>query len=761
MNIKKVSSSLLLTVLLSPLFGQEIPIGEWRSHFAYNNTFGIADSGDKIYAAAAQGIYILDKEDNSLQLLSKVNGLSGIELSAIAFEENSRQLFIGYANGAIDLLDEKDNSILTFDQLKTSDFSGNKRIEHFDFHQNTAYISTGFGLLLFDLQKKEIMETIRNLGGNENGIVVHESVVFNDSIFLASAIGMLAAPIEGVNLQDFTRWKEFGLFDGIPRAELRTLTPFQEKLYTALENEAIYSYQDGKWQAESLLTGKSFQHLDSSGSRLWISTQDSLWAIEESMEPRPVDYSDGNKKPQQVIVDAQGKTWIADGVNGLYGYQNGRGTSYLPSGPVSNTIATLRYADNTLYALTGGFDQVRRPLGNTSGFSLFRNGFWSKFSAQKATGVTLIPPFNDAVDIVVGKDGTRYIASFGFGLLTFEEGNRSFIIIDENSPGSPLINIDPPNRGTFLSALSSDQNGIWMANYAASTPLHLRRPDGSWTSFALSAISGRYILQIIPDLFGLQWLRIDPVQGGGILVFDPESGQERLLNRDNNNGDLPSNAVNDIVVDRDGLLWVATDNGAAFFAENVPLSGTDPVNAFQPIFEARLLFDDEKVNHILVDGGNRKWMSTESGLWLFNDSVDELLAKFDESNSPLPSNTITDMVIQEKTGELFFATDKGMVSFRGTATTGGFIHEDVQIFPNPVSREFNGTLGISGLASDAEVKITDISGKLIRQLKSQGGTATWNIRDYNGNRAATGMYLVFSATSDGSDTFVGKLAVVN
>jgi len=167
------------------------------------------------------------------------------------------------------------------------------------------------------------------------------------------------------------------------------------------------------------------------------------------------------------------------------------------------------------------------------------------------------------------------------------------------------------------------------------------------------------------------------------------------------------------------------------------------------------------VTSIAIDGGNRKWMGTGRGVWLFNPTGEALVHHFTTANSPLLSDNILDIEINAQTGEVFFATDKGLVSFRGDATEGTAVFQQVKIFPNPVTSAFMGTVAINGLATDAIVKITDISGKMIWQTQAQGGTASWNVQDYHGKRAATGIYLVFASTPDGSESAVGKIAVID
>jgi hypothetical protein len=255
------------------------------------------------------------------------------------------------------------------------------------------------------------------------------------------------------------------------------------------------------------------------------------------------------------------------------------------------------------------------------------------------------------------------------------------------------------------------------------------------------------------------WMLLNPLQGGGALVFDPASNQSSYLTDLVGAGGLPSKAVRSIALDRDGYVWVGTDAGVAYFFDSQEVF-TTTVDAIKPIFDNRFLLKSEKIKAIAVDGGNRKWMGTENGVWLFNSTGEELIYNFTTDNSPLISNIINDIEINDETGEVFFATDKGIVSYRSGATRSTLSFDGVKIFPNPVTAQFNGTIGISGLATDAVVKITDVSGKIVWQTQANGGTAIWNLQDVHGRKVSTGIYLVFAATQDAAENVVGKIAIV-
>ena len=223
---------------------------------------------------------------------------------------------------------------------------------------------------------------------------------------------------------------------------------------------------------------------------------------------------------------------------------------------------------------------------------------------------------------------------------------------------------------------------------------------------------------------------------------------------------LPDNTVNTMIEDQEGQIWIGTNNGVAYFPFPFLVFEDDEFEAIRPIYEGNYLFRNESISSLEVDGGNRKWIGTQKGAWLFGPDCTELVIHFDHENSPILSENIIDIEVNQVSGEVFFSTDKGLISYRGNAVAPEEKHTNVKIFPNPVTPNFNGIVGIQGLPFDSIVKITDISGNLVYQTRSEGGMATWNVLDLNGERPNTGVYLVFSSTEDGSDTFVGKLAII-
>jgi len=260
------------------------------------------------------------------------------------------------------------------------------------------------------------------------------------------------------------------------------------------------------------------------------------------------------------------------------------------------------------------------------------------------------------------------------------------------------------------------------------------------------------------DKLGQVWILPHP-SFSGIIGYNPQTDMTRYFTT--SNGNLPSANVTDLEIDISGQVWIATENGLVFLPFTFGVLEDNSVDALEPIFGNRVLFEGEKISAIEVDAANRKWIATNNGLWLFEDDGDELIYNFNTENSPLPSNNILDIKTNPVSGEVFIATAKGLVSFRSDAVEGKIFHQSVKIFPNPVAPGYSGLVGITGLAQDANLKITDVSGKLVREINAAGGGASWDVADYNGIRVQTGIYLIFSSNNDGTETFVGKMAVVN
>ncbi|QSE97796.1 type IX secretion system anionic LPS delivery protein PorZ [Fulvivirga lutea] len=720
-----------------------IPIGTWRTHFSYNRVNQVLVEDNRVFAVSDNGLFVYDKEDGSLTTISKINGLQEDDISAIGYSQALDKLIIGFESGNVDVLDG--NEIVNLDLVSKSQVLGSKRINHITTTDNLAFISTAYGLLRMDLNRIEITETYRQLGEMANQVSINQALIVGDTVMLATAEGVIASNYSnGTNLLNPVNWKRDSLPDGIPLVKIDFISEFDSKPAAFINEDGLYIYENGIWNRSSAYQGVSLSVLKSNNNNLVTINEGVVQVLYSDLSI--TEFVD-NAIDIPLDADLDGNSiWVGSINNGLVTNVNWGFESFNPSGPNTNQVAEFFTLDNLIISMPGGPNESFQPQNNDFGYNTFANGNWQSSSQFD-------DEFLDITECVYfSNTDSYYFSSFGYGIMR-QSGQNPTIFY--NTSNSSLEQVSLEENSIYVTDMIDSDEGLWAINYNAVRPLHLF--DGStWQSYTLPE---NRITQIINSNLYL-WMVIDPTAGGGLLVFDKSTEEARILTDQPGNGGLPSRAVNAIEIDKNGEIWIGTSSGVATMSSLTNIIGTS-VDVFKPIFENRFLLRDEEITSIKIDGGNRKWIGTNNGVWLFNNDVNELLANFNIENSPLPSNSILALDIIPTTGEVFIGTPSGIVSYRSDATEAVTSHQNVKVFPNPVSKEFQGLVGISGLAENANVKITDSNGRLIWDTRAAGGTASWNVLDYNGRRASTGVYFVFSSSDDGEETFVAKIAIVN
>lgn len=717
---------------------ENIPLGTWRVHLSFNKLTSLAVAPDQVYTSNDIGLMILNKADQQISQVSKIDGLSGATITTLAYDAQRSALVIGFQNGLLNILNG--NRISIYNGLANSiALSGSRAINNITINGSLAFLSTDFGVVVFDMDKNELRETYRDLGETGEALRIFQSVVHQDSLFLATENGVLAGSLNGTsNLLDFRSWKRYT--QGDLNNSIQAVTEFNGQLYAAINAMGIYKLQNGLWVQQSFLQNQSFNSLSSSSANLIVTTAEKVWVTNGSTITEAAAGSLVN--PSMAIQETDETIWIADDKSGLVAFANGAVTKVKTNGPSSNSMWRSTYSNDRIIVSKGGYNSSLLPLNKLSNVDQFLNGQWSILPTTLTTDITdQAKTFN-----------ATFISTFGSGLERIT--NENTLIFDHTN--SPLVENNSTDGYTLVPSVENSTNGLWVTNYGVPTSLHLLADDLTWETFSFSQPQAQFPVDLLVDQLGAVWMVIDPAKGGGIMVFD--KSQSTYLTTTPGKGSLPVATVRSIANDRDGQVWVGTDEGVVYFSN--PSGVFNTIDASRPIFENRFLLRDEAVTAIAVDGGNRKWLGTNNGVWLFSPSGEELIYNFTEDNSPLLSNNVISISIDPISGEVFYATAKGLCSFRSTATASTYQFASVKIFPNPVGSEFNGLVAINGLYRDAIVKITDINGRLVWQTQANGGTATWNARQLNGNRVSTGVYLVFATAEDGSERHVGKIAVI-
>ncbi|KYG76784.1 hypothetical protein AWN68_07100 [Roseivirga echinicomitans] len=737
---------MLLAVQTSFAQGQ-IPVFNWRSHISYNNVIDIAPAGELIYAATPNGLFFVDLSENSVNRLTKSNGLSDVSIGAIGYDPTSKTLVIGYANGNIDLL--SDDGVHNIRTVLEAPTTTNKSFKDIAFNIGRAYLSGDLGIIVLDLSAEEIIESYQNIGVNGESVSVSEIVFSNDRIYAATESGILSVSLEsGVNRQDYNNWRRD--FTGIPFSNIQQV---DAKLYASSATD-LFAFEGGNWSYQASANASITAIISDSDLPL-ILTNSGIFSFDNNQLNPLYNFPKQGVSRNEIML-YQNYWWVGDGFDGLLKVEPNGQQSFNPSGPANdNTWLIGSYEDQTI-KLSGGFDENLSALNRASYFSSFSfEEGWKNTAIINSAGDSI----QDLVDfelISVAGEPSMILASFTEGLYSYSEGSTRSI--KELSPNTTL---NGSGNGK-ITGLAKNENSLWVTDYGTLNSLHeWNFEEDAWRSYSLTNSRSKYPVSLFIAPNGDKWMPIEDSRGGGILVFNETSNTERYLNTNGGQGGLPGSKITALVLDDNQFLWVGTDEGIAFFPNlNAVLQG-QALSSSIPIYENRLLLRDENITAVAIDPANRKWFGTKNnGLWLFSETGEELVQRFTTQNSPLISNAITSIYVEEISGEVFVGTDKGLVSFKSDATLGTFEHQNVKIYPNPVPPSFDGQIVINGLVNNASVKITDISGKLVKETKANGSTAIWNSRDNSGVKVKTGVYLVFSSNADGTETFVGKIVVI-
>ena len=750
--MKKILFTNLL-LLASIIQAQSIKVGEWRDHLSYFETFDVCAQGDLIYTSTDKALFVYNKNDQSIERLNTLNGLSDANVSAIS--SNQTTLIVGYENGNLDIIENNKTENLA--DIKRASIIANKRINSINIEADIAYLSCGFGIVVLDLQKREIKDTYYiGAGGTYMNII--GTSISNNKLYAATEQGIYTADLNQTNLADFQAWEKMSFKEN---AKINLIETYAGKLFANIQgntfnSDSLYTYDGANWELFS--HPYSNVSLKVSDNILVVTSKYGVNRYNEDLESLQ-NLSSGvfnfSKKEFRAGIYLDGEYWIADKNNGLLHYKNGNSEQIIPTGPHKSDVAQIQNFGDEIWLAHGSKDENWDPTWSKNELSILKNDFWSH------TSTLLENEIHDPVAIAQ-RGNITYVASWQAGLAELKDNELSILY---NNSNSSLQKRFPHDDWTNIGALEFDSEGnLWCTNAQTLEPLSVQYTNGEWESFSLgnTVTENQNLAKLLIDQNDQKWVQL---KNNGIIVFDEtRSGTKaKKISNGENNGNLNSDRVFSMAEDLDGEIWIGTDNGVCVFY--------DPSAIFEGEKAATIIVTQDGhnthllngllINDIEIDGANRKWFATNNaGVVLTSENGTEEIYHFTSENSPLFSNKVIDIEINQESGEVFFATDKGLISYRSGATEGSNDFSNVLVFPNPVKPDYEGTISIKGLLTDAVVKITDISGNLVYKTTALGGQANWDGKRTNGEEVNSGVYLIFCSDEDGNENHVSKLLIV-
>jgi Tfp pilus assembly protein FimT len=760
--MRKILSILVLMLMSLTLHGQS-PVGSWSDHLVYNTADCIAVGATEVYASTGSSIIIYNKGFAELKKMSRINGLTETGISTISWSEENKTLIIAYTSTNIDLL--KNNTIYNISDISRKYISGKKVINKIHTDSKYAYLACSFGIVVIDINKREIYDTWKP--GNGSGNTEVWDVAFgNNKIYAATEFGVYSADLSNLGLSYFGNWD---LVNALPNPFAKyTAAIFSgNKLYVNLADQGSGGDQiyvvDITGTLFSSVPGVHNISFDQGSEGFTVSSGSTIKYYTSSGSLNYTIYSYGWGVPNcsQAIVD-NGVIWIADKSSGLIRGENMSEFSALTlPGPISNNAFYITSTGGKTIICGGATDNSWNNLGRPLEISINENNNWTALQSA-----AIIDPLRALTD--PDNNNHLFVSTWGNGLLEYENNN---LIKQYTESNSPLQTIIPGKPYVRICGLAMDKSkNLWMTQTEVPGSIKVLKSDGGWIVNPLT-IDAPTIGDIIITSKGKKWIILP--RGYGLFILDDNNTPEvfsddrykKMLVQDIENQVI--SFVYSIAEDLDGNIWVGTDQGPVIYfnsdnvfendlrASRIKIPRNDGTNL------ADYMLKTETITSIAIDGANRKWLGTaSSGAYLLSPDGTTQVKNFNEENSPLLSNSIVTLAVDNKTGEVWFGTAKGVQSVRGDATAGEENFTKVYTFPNPVREDFTGNVTITGLIKDSQIRITDISGNLVFGTVSDGGQATWDLKTYNGRRVATGVYLVFCASKDGSKSAVTKMLVI-
>ncbi|MBX7109996.1 MAG: hypothetical protein K1X61_15205 [Chitinophagales bacterium] len=746
-------------------FAQPLALGQWKTELPYRNAIGVTASDNKIYCATELTVYAVDKSDNSMEALTTVTGLSDIQSNIVAFDKAHNQLIICYLNSNIDII--KNGQVINISDIKRKSIVGDKSIYGVYVYGDYAYLSCGFGIVVLDVQKYEIKDTYF-IGENGANLQVNDLTCDGSYLYAATTAGVLRGQLNDPTLVDFRSWYTFTTADGLAKGNYTDITYFNGQVYTA-KGDTLFRQQDNTWSVGLIRQGYPVRKMEPGSTRLVMSQIGSSGTRVMTLNTSGALDSMYSGQPYQAIEDGDA-LWIADLYEGLKKVSNDYTEVLYPNGPNTSSVFDLAVnsTTNNLYVAPGGYNASYGFVYNRSGFFVRIDDEWSSYDVNNT------PILKDSFDIVCvtvnAANNHAYFGSLWLGM--FEYDDVLGIVNQYTQENSSLTGANGDIARVKVTDIAFDRYGnLWAANFGSLSPICVKTTDDNWLSFEPTfPIDQQWVLQMTFDQYDQAWFVL-PRQG--LMVFNYGSDLEnksddqyKKLITGPGQGNLPSQNVNCVATDKDGNIWVGTDQGVTVYYCPGDIFSDYPCDAQQIVITAAdgyngYLLGTENVKKIAVDGANRKWFATDNGVWLFSEDGTQEILHFTTENSPLLSDYITALDIDNTTGEVFIGTEKGIMVYRSDATAGSVKSCEPVVFPNPVRENYTGPIAISHVVNNAEVKITDAEGILIYKTNALGGQVIWDGNDYNGRRAKTGVYLVMASNEDGSVTCVAKLLIVN
>ncbi|MBU0474878.1 MAG: hypothetical protein KKF62_12040 [Bacteroidetes bacterium] len=727
---------ILFFIVTSSLLSQNI--GVWKNYTNMEDVMNISSTNAGFWIATTGGAgYFLNSSNEFDFFLTNSEGLSSQNVTSVDID-NTGNIWLGMQNGLIDVYNPNDKSTVTIRDIYESP-NTSKQITDILIIDNIAYVSTEFGLSLINTSNLGFISSTSKFGNFPSTIVVN-SVTVDNKIYISTESGIAIQKDGATNLVAPESWESYSVVTDIAANNIYRTIKFGSSIISATD-KGLFSFNGTNWihyfYSDPILDIEVFEN------KLIVLFNNSLHTYDGTTD-RTI-YTSSNSTFRKMNVTEDGTILIASNMGTIRITENSDEV-LLPNGPINNSFESLAVDKNGALWVGTGKDE----FGN--GFMKFENGFWTNYNT------TTFPELpNNNYHNVSADNNQVYLSNWGSGLTIEKDGVFSYL----NANNSELVGIPGhPNYVVIMNAQRDSKGDLWFFNHASDDgkPLIQLTSDSTWYhyTFPFAPLTlDNFMLGGLIDEYDTKWFN---VLGRGLFYFNenssPADNSNDVWGQLTTSEGLNSNYVNAIALDKRGELWIGTTSGM-----NVLSNTSSPKSLITSVLAFALR--QQSITAIAVDPLNYKWVGTYQGLFVMSPDGSHLIAQYDSKNSPLPSDNILSLAIDESTGLVYIGTSLGLSTLTTSSLEPKQEFSKILTYPSPFKIGVHEYVTFDGLVKNSTIKILSISGKLIKTLETPGGRITfWDGKDENGKFVSSGIYLLVAFDEEADKITTSKFAVI-
>ncbi|MDF2932208.1 MAG: hypothetical protein K0R36_1539 [Chryseobacterium sp.] len=756
--MKKILISIGILASLQLVSAQNISSKKWADLFSYNNVLAVKEDNGKIVAATENGIFYYTVSTGEITKLSKANGLHEVKISAFDYNPQTKIGLVGYQNGALDVITPQGVTYVVDIPIATG-YNGSKKINHISISGDRAVVSVGYGVSIFDLKKKEFGDSAFFVSGGVYQ-ASNEATIKDNKVFSVTNTGLKTHELN-TTFPVFSTWTT-ELAGNFTQIDSENVVSFSSPTTTYIYNNGVSTPLSQIFGSVNDVVVNADNIVITDASRIYSYNTNGTFAGSVTVG-----------EACNTATKVGSKIYLGTILSGLKSEDN---IAYKPDGPYLNFAYKIRiFNENQLLVSTGsrinnfneGFNNAKNP-----GFYYFTGTEWvyPSYFVGSSTAFNVLDAIADPNNFSEVYF-TNYNTAPGYGIykMKYNAGSKDFEFIKRYELDAPH-----PFVNRAVGFAYDDQNNMFaslaFAGSNAATPgfaYYDRAADNFLIKYAVGIISNGVQQPVYHE--NKFWTPLP--RSNNFLVYDTKKTQsitdDTFTVLAESNG-LPGSATGSLSVafDKSNDAWIGTDVGLRILPNAAAEVDNNP--QMEPIVIeqgglAEELFRDSQVLQIEVDAGNQKWVSIDGGgVYYLSASGEQVIKRFTKENSPLPTNTVTDIKVDKKTGKVYFVTYDGIVTYQGDVADVTSNFGNVLVYPNPVVyAQFKGKVTIKGLAEKTNIRITDAAGNIVHSAVARTGYYEWDLNNQKGKRVASGIYFVLMTNEDASDKATAKIAVVN